>query len=147
MGMFCYLVIICSSCSSDTFKTDLSYLAEKAGDSQVLIEPMHPESRQFGTDVERVPVTFREFLDSLKKDDDPHHYLTTQYADQDSDEQTALPPPADALAGDYPQVPSIMGNLSLQQVNLWLGRSKDGSTSGLVGNPYRPDDNQTDFLH
>lgn len=116
------------------FKTDLSYLAEKAGDSQVLIEPMHPESRQFGTDVERIPVTFREFLQSLQKGDGPHHYLTTQYADQDSDEQTALPPPADALADDYPQVPRIMGNLSLQQVNLWLGRSKDGSTSGLVGN-------------
>lgn len=113
-------------------KVDLDYLAERAGDSEVLVEPMHPASNQFGTDVERVTMSFREFLSSLRTVDGPHHYLTTQYADQDSDEQIVLPPPADALAGDYPQVPRLMGNLCLQQVNLWLGRSKDGSTSGLV---------------
>ncbi|KAI0697771.1 Clavaminate synthase-like protein [Cytidiella melzeri] len=113
--------------------TDLNYLAEKAGDSEVLIEPMHPESHQFGTNVQRLTVSFREFLLSLQREEGPHHYLTTQYADLDSDEleQTALPPPADALAGEYPHVPRIMGNVCLQQVNLWLGRSTEGSTSGL----------------
>ena len=113
-------------------KTDLDYLTKKAGDSQVLIEPIHPESHQFGTDVERIAVPFREFLQSLQKEQGPHHYLTTQYAEQDTDEQTVLPPPADALADDYPQVPHLMGNLGLQQVNLWIGRSKEGATSGLV---------------
>lgn len=75
---------------------------------------------------------FRKFLNSLQQAEGPYHYLTTQYADQSSDEQTVLPPPADALVADYPQVPRLMGSLCLQQVNLWLGRSKDGSTSGLV---------------
>ncbi|KAI0092375.1 cupin-like domain-containing protein [Irpex rosettiformis] len=111
--------------------TDLNHLAEKAGDSQVLIEPMHPESHQFGTDVERIKVSFRDFLQSLQDDEGPHHYLTTQYADVDLDEHTVVPPPADVLTDDYPSVPRIMGNLSPQQVNLWVGRSEEGSTSGL----------------
>lgn len=113
-------------------KVDLDYLKGKAGDAEVLVEPMHPTSHQFGTDVERIQMPLKEFLDSLKQSEGPYHYLTTQYADQDSDEQTVLPPPADALADDYPRVPRLMGNLGLQQVNLWLGRSQDGSTSGLV---------------
>lgn len=75
---------------------------------------------------------FSEFLGSLQKSEGPYHYLTTQYAEQSEDEPTVLPPPMDALASDYPQVPRLMGNLFLQQVNLWLGKSKDGSTSGLV---------------
>ena len=113
-------------------KTDLEYLRNKAGGTQVLIEPMHPISRQFGTDVERVSTKFRDFLASLQRKDGPYPYLTTQYAEQDLDAMTVLPPPADALADDFPLVPRLMGNLFLQQVNLWLGRSKDGTTSGLV---------------
>ncbi len=93
---------------------------------------MHPQSHQFGTDVERVPVEFGDFLKSLQMDDGPHPYLTTQYAEQDLDALTVLPPPADALADDYPRIPRLMGSLYLQQVNLWLGKSKEGSTSGLV---------------
>ena len=93
---------------------------------------MHPISRQFGTDVERVSTKFRDFLASLQRKDGPYPYLTTQYAEQDLDAMTVLPPPADALADDFPLVPRLMGHLFLQQVNLWLGRSKDGTTSGLV---------------
>lgn len=85
---------------------------------------------------------FSDFVQSLQADDNngPHHYLTTQYAEQDGDELTVLPPPADKLVDDFPRVPRMMGNLVLQQVNLWLGRSKDGSTSGLVSlfSPYLP---------
>lgn len=92
---------------------------------------MHPTAQQFGTDVERVAVKFRDFLQSLRKDKGPYHYLTTQYAEHDPDALTVLPPPADALEPDFPRVPRLMGNLCLQQVNLWIGRSKDGSTSGL----------------
>ena len=107
-------------------------MSSKAGQKDVLVEPIHPTSQQFGTDVERVNVKFKDFVNSLRKDEGPHHYLTTQYAEQDLDALTVLPPPADALESDYPHVPRLMGNLCLQQVNLWIGRSKVGSTSGLV---------------
>jgi hypothetical protein len=42
------------------------------------------------------------------------------------------PPPTNALRDDFPTAPKITGNLVLQQVNLWIGRSKDGASSGLV---------------
>lgn len=98
----------------------------------MLVEPIHPISKQYGTDVERISVPFRDFLASLESASGPHHYLTTQYSEQDEEEHTVLPPPANALTNDFPLVPKLMGNLSLQQVNLWVGKSKDGSTSGLV---------------
>ncbi|CAL1697477.1 unnamed protein product [Somion occarium] len=110
---------------------DLDYLSSRAGDIEVLVEPIHPTSKQYGTDVERIPMPFREFITSLRSSDEPHLYLTTQYSEQDEDQHTVLPPPACALADDFPTVPRIMGNLCLQQVNLWVGKSQEGSTSGL----------------
>ncbi|KAI0655810.1 Clavaminate synthase-like protein [Cubamyces menziesii] len=96
-----------------------------------MVEPIHPTANQYGTDVERISMTFREFLDSLRKEEGPHPYLTTQYSDEDPDAETVFPPPTNALKDDFPHVPRIMGNLFLQQVNLWLGKSKSGSSSGL----------------
>ncbi|OCH88144.1 Clavaminate synthase-like protein [Obba rivulosa] len=95
-----------------------------------MVEPLHPTAHQFGTDVERIEMPFREFLKSLKEKEGPHHYLTTQYANEE-DAETMFPAPTDSLRDDFPEVPRIMGNLVLQQVNLWLGKSKDGSSSGL----------------
>lgn len=97
-----------------------------------MVEPIHPTANQYGTDVERVPTTFREFITALRVEEGPHPYLTTQYSEDDPDAETVFPPPTNALKDEFPIVPRIMGNLFLQQVNLWLGRSKDGSSSGLV---------------
>jgi hypothetical protein len=123
-------------------KTDLEYLAQKAGHATVQVEPIHPEFKQFGTDVERVEMKFSEFLDGLKREDGGWKYLTTQYAADpeggpDGDEEkdvgiTSYPPPTNALRDDFPSAPKIAGNLILQQVNLWIGRSKNGASSGLV---------------
>ncbi|KAJ3556949.1 hypothetical protein NM688_g1740 [Phlebia brevispora] len=104
-------------------KTDLAYLEAKAGDSDVLVEPMHPTAHQFGTAVERVPMKFGDYLKQLRGESGSksasHAYLTTQYAAQDSDDEddslTVLPPPTDALEHDFPRVPRLMGNLFLQQ--------------------------------
>ncbi|KAI0640863.1 Clavaminate synthase-like protein [Trametes meyenii] len=110
---------------------NLDYLAEKAGNAEVMVEPIHPTANQYGTDVERVPTTFDKFLTSLRSDEGPYPYLTTQYADEDPDAETVFPQPTNALKDEFPAVPRIMGNLFLQQVNLWLGKSKTGSSSGL----------------
>ena len=75
---------------------------------------------------------FRDFLKSLRTDKGPHPYLTTQYSDEDPDTETVFPPPTNALKDEFPIVPRLMGNLFLQQVNLWIGKSKEGSSSGLV---------------
>ncbi|KAI0328819.1 Clavaminate synthase-like protein [Cubamyces sp. BRFM 1775] len=110
---------------------NLDYLAKKAGDVEVMVEPIHPTANQYGTDVERISMTFRDFLNSLRKDEGPHPYLTTQYSDEDPDAETVFPPPTNALKDEFPIVPRIIGNLFLQHVNLWLGKSKSGSSSGL----------------
>ena len=123
-------------------KTDLEYLSKKAGDVKVHVEPLHPEFRQFGTDVERIGMKFSEFLDGLKQEDGELRYLTTQYSTgpegqeedggEDKGEATTYPPPTNALRDDFPSAPKITGNLVLQQVNQWIGKSKDGASSGLV---------------
>ena len=126
-------------------KTDLEYLSEKAGHVAVQVEPIHPDLKQFGTDVERIEMKFSEFLEGLKQGDGEWRYLTTQYSgplgedgDGDGDEEegeiTTYPPPTNALKDDFPSTPKITGNLVLQQVNLWVGRSKNGASSGLVRN-------------
>lgn len=42
-----------------------------------------------------------------------------------------LPRPTHALADDFDVCPHLMGNLVLQQTNLWLGDSTEGKSSGL----------------
>lgn len=120
----------------------MEYLSKKAGHAIVRVEPIHPELKQFGTDVERIEMKFSEFLDGLKKEDGELMYLTTQYPadsegrEEDNEENeggiTTYPPPTNALRDDFPSAPKITGNLVLQQVNLWIGKSKNGASSGLV---------------
>ncbi|PWN93143.1 Clavaminate synthase-like protein [Acaromyces ingoldii] len=44
----------------------------------------------------------------------------------------SLPPPTDALANEFPLPgPKLMGNLVLQQCNLWMGNGASGKSSGL----------------
>ena len=123
-------------------KTDLEYLSKKAGHVMVQVEPIHPESKQFGTDIERIDMKFSEFLEGLKREDGELRYLTTQYSadpeggdevgEEDEGDVTVYPPPTNALRDDFPSAPKIIGNLVLQQVNLWIGKSKNGASSGLV---------------
>lgn len=117
--------------------TDIRYLKKTAGEAKVKVEPMHAAKKQYGTDVERVSTTFGSFLDSLQVDSETYNYLTTQYDDNvgldDSDvvAAQAFPEPVRSLIHDLPMAPKIMGNLALQQMNLWVGKSKEGASSGL----------------
>ncbi|KAI4726157.1 Clavaminate synthase-like protein [Aureobasidium sp. EXF-10728] len=129
---------------------DVGYLRKTAGDAKVKVEPMHKEKKRYGTDVQRVDTTFGAFLDSLKEEKDEYDYLTTQYSDDeddmddsDDDEENedaqdneikngTFPQPVRALLRkDVPMRPAIMGNLVLQQMNMWLGKTKSGTSSGL----------------
>lgn len=134
---------------------NVDYLRETAGDAPVKVEPMHKEKKRYGTDVERVDTTFGAFLDSLKEEKDEYDYLTTQYSDDeddmdseddDDDEEDeekehgqnneikngTFPQPVRALLREeVPMRPEMMGNLVLQQMNIWLGKTKSGTSSGL----------------
>ncbi|KAG8942741.1 hypothetical protein FRC04_003511 [Tulasnella sp. 424] len=95
------------------------------------MELMDQESKLFGTEVRWISTGFRDFLDSPQNNKGPYHYLITQYSDDDDDVPDTFPPPTNALKDDFPLVPPLMGNLVLQQENLWVGKSKEGSCSGL----------------
>lgn len=126
---------------------DVAYLRQIAGDAPVKVEPMHHEKKRYGTDAERVDTTFGAFLDSLREEKDEYDYLTTQYSDDEGEDEDddnedhetndqikneTFPQPVRALmCGQVPLRPEIMGNLVLQQMNLWLGKSKTGTSSGL----------------
>lgn len=126
---------------------NVEYLRKTAGDAPVKVEPMHKEKKRYGTDVERVDTTFGAFLDSLKEQKKEYDYLTTQYSDDEDevdeeeddeerdDKETkngTFPQPVRVLLRkEVPLRPEIMGNLVLQQMNLWLGKSKSGTSSGL----------------
>ncbi|EIN14656.1 Clavaminate synthase-like protein [Punctularia strigosozonata HHB-11173 SS5] len=130
---------------------DLSYLRQTARSSTVKIEPVNPATGTFGSSMPRRTVLFPRFLDILSDETQRGKwYLTTQYEEEDAKpvdqewnadmeivDETPVeldpicPPPTDALVGDFPRRPKIMGNLVLQQSNLWIGNSPEGSSSGL----------------
>ncbi|KAG8844940.1 hypothetical protein FRB96_002775 [Tulasnella sp. 330] len=112
---------------------DMAYLKNVAGDAQVMVEPLAEASNQYGTGVTRTLMPFKQFLELLESEAGPYPYLTTQYENVNDDNQVAsmFPPPTLALRRDFPVKPRLMGRLVLDQVNLWIGRSSEGSSSGL----------------
>ncbi|PKI84213.1 hypothetical protein MVES1_001487 [Malassezia vespertilionis] len=122
--------------------TDTLYLERHAGDAVVRVEPIHPEQECFGTATPRTTINFKAYLDVLKEEECAgRYYLTTQYESEDAAEEvdedcgpvleTVLPSPTHALKNDFPLQPRIVGNLALQQCNLWLGNGREERSSGL----------------
>lgn len=121
---------------------DLDTLKARAGDAVIMVEPVHPTEGIFGTGTPRVKMTFGEYIDKLRDTAQRgKYYLTTQYGLDEDDEQEdedagpvldpLFPSPTHKLGGEFPPHPRILGDLVLQQCNLWLGNSTAGTTSGL----------------
>lgn len=133
----------------DRFR-DPAYLCERAGACKVKVE--RASDGAFGLGLPRQVMPFAKFMASLARGDE-RLYLTTQYDDggggggeAGAGEDDALgtemdvfqealrslcPPPTSCFLADFNIVPRLMGNLLPQQVNLWVGNSKTGSSSGL----------------
>ncbi|WFD27771.1 hypothetical protein MNAN1_002776 [Malassezia nana] len=123
--------------------TDMSYLRRKAGEAEVMVEPVHPKEQCFGTNMQREPMKLRELLDKLHDpEQEGQFYLTTQYeADTDDAVSVAtdegpgldpvLPSPTHQLRDDFPLHPRLLGDLVLQQCNLWIGSGTKQRSSGL----------------
>ncbi|EPX72082.1 Jmj4 protein [Schizosaccharomyces octosporus yFS286] len=115
------------------------YLLEKIGQSICKIEPMDPSTGTFGQGMSRNEMTIAEFLKRLKAGE--RLYLTTQYDSSDDildgDDEVSLlvkslcPAPTNSLLSDFSLTPALMGNLVPQQCNIWIGRSENGTSSGL----------------
>ena len=120
--------------------TDLAYLRQQAGQAHVKVEPINTAKQIFGTAERREAMTFAQFLDIVQnKRENGKYYLTTQYEqeeEQDEDDDwphmdPILPAPVNMLRKDFPLHPRILGNLVLQQCNLWVGGTQEPKSSGL----------------
>lgn len=111
---------------------------------QVKVEPK-TSSGGFGSSLPREKMDFSDFVDRVQAEKGENLYLTTQYRDEEDEkvetEEEAdilegmlheyCPPPLPPMLKHFPHRPALLGNLVPQQVNVWIGSSKDGSSSGL----------------
>lgn len=110
-------------------------------DSTVIIEQKSNVTGTFGTDhLPKLKMKMRQFLAILsRRDEDTGDslYLTTQYEPEDNkstenDGHQILPQPIPALISEFiPLIPHLLPTLVPQQINLWMGRSREGTSSGL----------------
>jgi len=113
------------------WKKSNELLKKLAGTEQVMVEQRSATNDSFGRGNE-VSLIFSEFLDLIEKGDSLH-YLTTQDVECNADGQPDLMAPfMKSLSEHFPVRPKLMGNLIPQNINIWMGNSKnDGSSSGL----------------
>lgn len=106
-------------------------LRRKAGDAQVSVERRDGPRDRFGRGV-KVQMRFAEFLDLLEAGDE-NHYLPAQElpVDEDGEGVGLFAPPMDSLAQALPWRPHVVPFLVPQQLNMWMGNARDGSSSGL----------------
>ena len=96
----------------------------------------------FGSSLPRETMKFSKFIDTIESENGGDLYLTTQYRDEDEVDDLDdgifvqmlheyCPPPLPPMLKNFPHRPALLGNLIPQQVNIWIGNSKDGTSSGL----------------
>ncbi|KAL4437367.1 hypothetical protein ABPG75_004506 [Micractinium tetrahymenae] len=108
------------------------HLIAAAGEARVEMEQRGSAAEGFGKGPDmRVLLTFGEVL-RRGAAGDASLYLTTQAVPTAPDGHPApYASPIAELARDVPLVPSVMGLLVPQSINLWLGAARDGSSTGL----------------
>lgn len=114
--------------ASDKWTDD--YLIHTARDTPIKVEVRKGKSDQFGRD-NKTEMSFAEFVGRVASGDDTL-YLTTQAVKAAPDGFPELHAgPVTRLADDFPTVPSLLGGLVPQNINLWMGAAPDGASSGL----------------
>ena len=107
------------------------YLRARAGDAVVRVEARASTQAAFGASRHQ-QLRFSDFLDRLVKHRDELLYLTTEATQFDAHGRlSVVSPPLTHLLGDVPLRPAVMGGLVPAALNLWMGRSRDGASSGL----------------
>ncbi|CAN0277452.1 unnamed protein product, partial [Ectocarpus sp. 12 AP-2014] len=103
----------------------------QAGDAEVKVEYRGGPQERYGQGLER-GMKFCDFLGELERKNDLL-YLTTQELGLDPTGRPGLmSAPLDRLREDFPLRPGLAGALVPQNVNLWMGHTKEGgSSSGL----------------
>ena len=110
--------------------TSTEYLKEKAGNVEIAVEKRSNAKDKFGQGNE-IKLKFADFLDLLDAGEESY-YLTTQDVKTVADGRPhVMSSFMQCLSEDFPVRPKLAGNLIPQNINVWMGFSKDGSSSGL----------------
>eukprot|EP01083_Nonionella_stella_P121552 365240_1 len=107
------------------------YMRDRAGSSVVEVEK-RAENSEFGLSSPKVHMKFGEFLTHLEDGSDKF-YITTQTIEElpSNAPVTIAGPPVAQLKGDFPKNPKLLGNLATHNTNLWMGNTKEGTSTGL----------------
>ena len=102
-------------------------------DSEVKVEYRNSPSERFGKGNE-IQMPFSKFIDEIDSGSELY-YMTTQKLNYSAEGQASiLSPPICKLTADFPINPPLMGNLIVQNINMWMGASSKRVSSGLVSN-------------
>jgi hypothetical protein len=140
-----------SNSNSNSNNKNERIMIDRVGDELVMVEKRSNDiGSSFGKGNE-ISMTFRKFMELIEEGDNMH-YLTTQDVSANNDGRPDLMSKfmkklrqgggnsnsnsnSDSndnnTAADFPLRPKIAGNLIPQNINLWIGNSKDGTSSGL----------------
>mmetsp|Transcript_24809 Transcript_24809/g.58625 ORF Transcript_24809/g.58625 Transcript_24809/m.58625 type:complete len:484 (+) Transcript_24809:160-1611(+) len=117
------------------WKSSNKHMTERAGDESIMVEKRSNNRDSFGRGNE-IAMSFRNFMKVIEEGDNMH-YLTTQDVAANKDGRPDLMSSfMKKLRGqgenlDFPLRLNLAGNLVPQNINLWIGNSKDGTSSGL----------------
>lgn len=99
--------------------------------SDVKVEYRDSPCGRFGKGKE-IKMPFKKFIEEIESGNEAY-YMTTQKLEYTAEGQASiLSPPMCNLETDFPINPPIMGNLIVQNINMWMGASSKSVTSGLV---------------
>ena len=106
------------------------YLRERAGDTEVRVERRRSAAVSFGGHSHE-RLRFAAVLDALAAGDETLYLTTEATAFDDDGRLRVVSPPLPLLLDDLQLRPRLAGRLVPVAVNMWLGRSAAGASSGL----------------
>lgn len=116
-------------------KWDLAYLKKEAGSCEVRVEKRE-RSKSGGAAAygqgNKVDMAMHEFLGYLSEGREDL-YLSTQdlHMDESDGHPVLYTDPLTTLSHDFVRRPQLLGCLVPQSINVWMGNSSDGASSGL----------------
>ncbi|KAG6620147.1 putative ion channel [Phytophthora cinnamomi] len=105
-------------------------LTELAGDTKLTVERRGDVNEKFGKGV-AVEMPFRELLKLIASGDEMHYLTTQEVAFEEDGRPEIMAPFMKQLQQDFPVRPKLMGHLIPQNINMWMGNNKHGSSTGL----------------
>ncbi|GMF20949.1 unnamed protein product [Phytophthora fragariaefolia] len=105
-------------------------LVELAGDTKLTVERRGDVNEKFGKGI-AVEMPFRELLQLIASGDEMHYLTTQEVAFEEDGRPEIMAPFMKKLQQDFPVRPKLMGHLIPQNINMWMGNNKHGSSTGL----------------